>query len=798
MIVFQLQNYCPVGLFETLSVKLDKYFICRKDWQYGIMAVSEVGKNKILVQLEPKQRSEEILISVRTQSKKLKQAWEVMVQIINTTKELLQQWPGVLYCVRVVCPHCLKQGEKNPHRFSGAVLDKAPRGTVVCPKTMEEIDPRLIHPEISPAQWQQRRKRALEESGKSPAPEEIMMMEKQPRYSEPELEPENTVRNNTSVHTTHVSKDCLAQNNADTENVWERFRSMSIEMQPGDEGNRLVAHLMESGLTLRPDVPRDGNCLFHAVSDQLVRTGSQSTSHSQLRQDVVSYLRQHPYNGQGDHLCKFVPDKDWEDYLQEMSQNGVWGDHIVLQAFASMLDRDIRIVSSIDADNYTTILTPMGNQQDTTGPPLLLGHYAENHYASLDVCQRCAVLLVSDEYGTSKGGISTINQQLALLLRRFGAVVYCTVLWATTEDQEEARKDGVHLISPFVRPGDKRKPSLDWLTYDHHIRFPNLPEDVGYIVGHSGITDKAAEDIKNSRYPQAKLFTFNHTIPEDTEHYKGGQKTLKAWEKEMEILKVAAAADAVFSVGKRIYDHFKTMYKGDKNPKKHHLFLPKPSETFENTHVKPGGEQKVVLFIGRVKNVERLKGHDLAALAIGKAAEEIAKYNTSIRMRVRGISEDDFETSQRILEDNLQSGRLKPTLIPYGTQKEISDDMKTAHLVLMPSRAEPFGLVGLEALAAGIPVLISSQSGLADLINDLIQTGKCDADLRHRIVETSVNVSDLDKDACKWADKIVDTLRRNDEEFKKAARFKQQLQDSKYWEESHQIFLQACGITNTS
>ncbi|XP_035685161.1 malignant fibrous histiocytoma-amplified sequence 1-like [Branchiostoma floridae] len=184
MVVFQLQNYCPVGLFETLSVKLNKFIKYRKDWQYGIQAVSVVGKNKfeLLVQLEPKERSEEILISVQTQNKKLKEAWGIMVLIINATKELLQQWPGVLYCVRVVCPHCLKLGVDKPHRFSGAVLDKTPGGIVVCPKTWDEIDPRLIHPHTTPAQWQQRRKRALEECGKSPAPEEIMM-EKQPRYS---------------------------------------------------------------------------------------------------------------------------------------------------------------------------------------------------------------------------------------------------------------------------------------------------------------------------------------------------------------------------------------------------------------------------------------------------------------------------------------------------------------------------------------------------------------------------------------------------------------------------------------
>eukprot|EP00058_Branchiostoma_floridae_P023894 XP_002609384.1 hypothetical protein BRAFLDRAFT_86475 [Branchiostoma floridae] len=551
------------------------------------------------------------------------------------------------------------------------------------------IDNRPIFPEHIDL----RRKRALEECGKSPAPEEVMM-EKQPRYSE--QEPDISVRNNTTVHATCVPSDCNAQNYDDTENAWERFRSMALDMQPQGEGNRLATHLMESGLKLRPDVPKDGNCLFYAVFDQLVRTGSTAISHSQLRQDVVGYLGKHPHNEHGDHLRAFVPNEDWEDYLQQMSRDGVWGDHIVLQAMASMLGRDIRIVSSIDAENYTTILSPMGNQQVTTGPPLLLGHYAENHYASLDVCQGSAVLLISDEYGTSKGGISTINHQLAQLLRCFGAVVYCTVLWVTTEDEEDARKDGVHLIRPSVQAGDARNPSLDWLTYDHRIRYPNLPKDVGYIVGHGAVTDKAAENIKNSRYPQAKLYTFNHTIPEDTEHYKGGRRAIKAWEKETDLLKIADVADAVFSVGRRIYNHFETMYKGDKKPKAHHLFLPKPSKTFENTHIKSGGEQKVVLSIGRVKNAEQLKGHDLAARTMGQVAEIIK----NVRWRVRGINEDDFEKSKKILEDNLQSGRLKPTLLPYGTQKEISDDMKMAHVVLMPSRSEPFGLVGLEAIAA--------------------------------------------------------------------------------------------------
>eukprot|EP00058_Branchiostoma_floridae_P012519 XP_002598007.1 hypothetical protein BRAFLDRAFT_79766 [Branchiostoma floridae] len=181
----------------------------------------------------------------------------------------------------------------------------------------------------------------------------------------------------------------------------------------------------------------------------------------------------------------------------------------------------------------------------------------------------------------------------------------------------------------------------------------------------------------------------------------------------------------------------------------HHIFLPEPSKVFCEANVTFGEEAKkvqkperVVLSIGRVRNVERLKGHDLAAESIDKAAQRLDNKYT-LRLRVRGIDENDFKESKRILEEKLSSGRVKPTLLPYGTQEEIRRDMEACHLVLMPSRAEPFGLVGL--VAAGVPVLISEQSGLAEL--HLLLTEK--------------------------------------------------LLASKYWEESHQTFLRACGITAT-
>ncbi|XP_019636860.1 PREDICTED: death-associated protein kinase 1-like [Branchiostoma belcheri] len=406
------------------------------------------------------------------------------------------------------------------------------------------------------------------------------------------------------------------------------------------------------------------------------------------------------------------------------------------------------------------------------------------------------ILLISDEYGTSKGGVSTVNCDASQTLKG-KAVVYATVLQLNVpeQDQEAADRDGVILIQPDPS-GLTTAPNLDWLTHYHLHHFPNLPQDVTCIIGHADITDTAARNIKDKRYPHADLMTFTHVIPEDTEYYKGGRNAMKAREKEKDMLDKVHNAKAAFSVGKQVFDHFSTKYKGRKKPQIHHIFLPKPSKIFLDADVKPGGEQKVVLSIGRVRKVERLKGHDLTARALGEVVEVIR----NVRWDVRGISElkDEYDISKKILEDALNSGKLKPNLMSYGTQEDIRDDMEMAHLVLMPSRSEPFGLVGLEAIAAGIPVLISNQTGLAEMILDLIKEKKLSPEHRNVIVETSVNDYDPAGDAKRWADRIVDVLQHSDSEFEKAARFKRELVESRYWEESHNAFLQACGITTAA
>ena len=59
---------------------------------------------------------------------------------------------------------------------------------------------------------------------------------------------------------------------------------------------RLHKKVQISGLRFRGRMPTDGNCMFHAVQDQLERVHStEKYSHSELRANTVAYLEAHPF-----------------------------------------------------------------------------------------------------------------------------------------------------------------------------------------------------------------------------------------------------------------------------------------------------------------------------------------------------------------------------------------------------------------------------------------------------------------------------------------------------------------------
>ncbi|MCC6873693.1 MAG: glycosyltransferase [Sandaracinaceae bacterium] len=128
------------------------------------------------------------------------------------------------------------------------------------------------------------------------------------------------------------------------------------------------------------------------------------------------------------------------------------------------------------------------------------------------------------------------------------------------------------------------------------------------------------------------------------------------------------------------------------------------------------GRPRSVLFVGRLED-GRLKGLDLALRELHEVAVA-ERVNLELR-GAAGVIEDQSSVDSLIqtLRDQKPHERLVATVSPFTTESELLDaSFRNASLVIMPSRDEGFGLVGLEAIARGRPVVVSRRSGLAEVI----------------------------------------------------------------------------------
>lgn len=145
----------------------------------------------------------------------------------------------------------------------------------------------------------------------------------------------------------------------------------------------------------------------------------------------------------------------------------------------------------------------------------------------------------------------------------------------------------------------------------------------------------------------------------------------------------------------------------------------------------------LITFVGKLTD---FKGVDLLI----KAAKKYEKEFPSIMTLIIGHGE---------LLNNLkkQAEKLKlKNLYFLGNlpQKDLPAFYSSADLSVVPSRVEPFGLVAVEALACGTPVIASKAGGLPDFINQEVG----------RLFKMN--------DADDLADKIIKALKNNDKEKK--------------------------------
>jgi D-inositol-3-phosphate glycosyltransferase len=148
------------------------------------------------------------------------------------------------------------------------------------------------------------------------------------------------------------------------------------------------------------------------------------------------------------------------------------------------------------------------------------------------------------------------------------------------------------------------------------------------------------------------------------------------------------------------------------------LFYPRPmAEAKQRIGIDPG--MKMLLFAGRI---EPLKGIGTLLQALGLLRQQGVGECRQLCLSIIGGEADGNITSKNAEMDRLQSLRQELGLADVVTflgkqdQDALADYYAAAEAVVMPSHYESFGMVALEAMVCGTPVVASEVGGLAFLV----------------------------------------------------------------------------------
>ena len=226
-----------------------------------------------------------------------------------------------------------------------------------------------------------------------------------------------------------------------------------------------------------------------------------------------------------------------------------------------------------------------------------------------------------------------------------------------------------------------------------------------------------------------------------TEFDRCGGNTINqdVYNREREGMHIADHVIAVSELTKRtIINHYgiapdkvSVVHNGN-TPSESHI-----SERFSTLMSLKKDGKKVVLFAGRI-TIQ--KGVDYFIYA----AKKVLEYEKDVYFVVAGSG--DME--QQIINLTASLGLSNHFLFTgYYTLNEQASLFTLADLVVMPSVSEPFGIIPLESMSNGTPVIVSKQSGVSEVITHALKVDFWDTDemanqilaiLRHSVLHETL------------------------------------------------------------
>ena len=318
------------------------------------------------------------------------------------------------------------------------------------------------------------------------------------------------------------------------------------------------------------------------------------------------------------------------------------------------------------------------------------------------------VTLLSSEWKSSiNGDLSTINRELAIQLAKHPNVDVSVLLPNCSEaDRSSAESHNVKLVKADRVPGYEPVLCLSFPPSDHKI---------DCVIGHGVHLGRPIASMKrNPSYSHCKWIQVVHSAPEEDGMYKNISEGEQMQETEIQLCKMA---DQVITIGPKLAEAYKCYLCSVKQEEK--VFDLTPSIFSEFLAVEQAAiERKIfrILVIGSGDSCEdfNVKGYDIAAKAIAELKDESYKLKFVCAAEGKG---------DIIAENLLHHGITRNQLIvcSFGDNREVLANLFCeVDLAIMPSRTEGFGTTALEALSAGLPVLVSGNSGLGEALKKVL------------------------------------------------------------------------------
>ena len=314
--------------------------------------------------------------------------------------------------------------------------------------------------------------------------------------------------------------------------------------------------------------------------------------------------------------------------------------------------------------------------------------------------------LLGDEWGSSKSGLSTLNRELAKHLAQQPDVEVTVLLPQYSErEKQEADDCRVSLATPEPMTGFDSIRGLSFTREDH---------DIDVVIGHGQKLGAPAHVIAKQCKCRRVHIVLNAS--EELAMFKEGKTAIpKVEEKHRTEIELCKEADVVLAIGPKLKEAVSAdlrLYGRDED-----VINITPGIFWEFANLEQASQEREqfrIFMFGRGDSEDfTLKGYDIAAEAVAGLKDK-----SYLLQFVGAPNGKEKEVTNEFLKCGIPSSQL----IVRGfieSRNALKRFFCEADLAVMPSRTEGFGLTALEALSAGLPILVSENSGLGKAIKSI-------------------------------------------------------------------------------